>query len=103
MTEATRITFVCSVCDTKFYDTHACFPPMPASPTADDLWMWLRSCSVCDKIHECRELTNHKPGSFRPTHVTWADPDDGHAYRRRSTLFDIDQLQDEWNRKNTND
>jgi hypothetical protein len=52
-----------------------------------NVWDWLRACMTCGKPHEMREL--------RGGHVTWADPGDGHPYRRRLNA-NIDELQAEY-------
>jgi hypothetical protein len=42
----------------------------------EDVWDWLRGCITCGKKHERRDLGGNQ--------VTWADPGDGHPYRRRT-------------------
>ena len=62
--------------------------------SAEDVWAWLQECEVCGKRHEyrlvesCSGPPDHRLGE--PRQRTWADPIDGHAYRKRLR-------QDTWN------
>jgi len=61
--------------------------------TIDDLWTWLSACVTCGKPHQYRVEANCDQGFQHAG--TWADPGDGHAYRRRVPR-DVEELRAEW-------
>ena len=66
------------------------------APTAVELWDWLNACQTCGKPHQYRPPGWSCGCCGQPRNWgTWADPDDGHSYRRRDTS-DLDRLRAQW-------
>lgn len=66
---------------------------MSGTRTVNDLWAWLMACVTCGRPHAYRTATQCDQGWRHAG--TWADPTDGHAYRRRD-LRDLEAVRAQW-------